>query len=159
MNVRKINQLLDKHFVITGTYDIDSDGRVNVDGNVRLRSDIRVKEMPVKFGQVSMFFSCNANNLVTLVGSPLHVGQEFACYDNPFLNSLDGAPTTAGEFICGYKPTLPLLRLLQYKNLRLLMAPEVVKQILYKYAGTGKKNILMATRELVKAGYKENAKW
>jgi hypothetical protein len=159
MTVEKTQQLLEKHFVINGTYHILSNGHVNVDGTVRLRSDIRVKEIPVQFEEVTMFFLCDNNNLSTLVGSPKHVGQDFVCSSNPFLNSLDGAPLAAAEFVCGYKPKLPLLRLLQYENFRLLMAPPEVKQILNKYAGTGKKGSLAAAVELAQAGFKDNARW
>jgi hypothetical protein len=104
-------------------------------------------------------FNCSNNQLETLDGAPNSVGGSFYC-DNNQLGSLDGAPSSVGrEFWVDYSQSLPLLKLLQYKELDISGAPAVVTEILLKYAGTGKKNILLATRELVKAGFKENARW
>jgi hypothetical protein len=183
VDVKKIQKLLGKHFVIDGKARVDPiTGVVDVDGKVVLRSPIKVAELPVRFGQVGGNFDCSVNQLTTLKGSPNHVGGQFICSFNKLtalegapghvvsdflcglnrvrLNSLDGAPGyVGGKFWVDYNESLPLLRLLQYNHIHVRNAPKVVTQILNKYAGTGKKGMLGAGVELARAGFKDNARW
>jgi hypothetical protein len=104
-------------------------------------------------------FYCDNNQLYTLAGAPLSVGGNFWCYQNP-LTTLEGAPNSVErKFVIDYNPNLPLLRLLQYKAVRIHNAPTPVKDIMTNYAGTGKRGMLGAGVELTRAGFKANARW
>jgi hypothetical protein len=97
--------------------------------------------------------------LTSLKGAPDHVGRWFSCRDNP-LNSLEGAPAHVDRmFYVSFLDDLPLLRLLEYDQFSLRDAPDLVQDIMNKYAGTGKKGMLGAAVELTKAGFKANARW
>ena len=109
---------------INGTWKV-VDGRVNVNGSVRL-SELNLTRIPIKFGTVSRDFSCSRNpltslegaprsvggdfycqhtRLTSLEGAPMSVGGDFWCYDSP-LTSLDGAPrSVGGTFVCN--PGMP----------------------------------------------------
>lgn len=103
-----------------------------------------------------------ANNLLTnLVGAPKVVPGMFTCHENP-LKSLKGIPDTIGKVLTvSYEPNLPLLRVLTYPKLRIQLvdAPVDVYNILMKYEGQGKQGALACAAELIKLGYKGNARW
>jgi hypothetical protein len=81
-------------------YTINSDGSVDVDGDVYL-SDENLTKLPLKFGEVSDIFFCENNKLTSLEGSPSSVGGSFLCHKNK-LRTLDGAPQSVGrDFYCG----------------------------------------------------------
>ena len=84
---------------IRGTYTINDDGSIDVEGDVDL-SRKKLTKIPFNFGKVSGDFYCYDNQLTSLKGSPNNVGGNFSCYDNQ-LTSLDGAPNTVGgDFYC-----------------------------------------------------------
>jgi hypothetical protein len=89
------------NMVVEGSYTIQSDGTVDVDGSVYIVG-LGFKEIPVKFGKVTGNFDCSRNNLTSLVGSPQSVGGFFRClFSN--LTSLMGAPkSVGGGFYCDY---------------------------------------------------------
>ena len=179
VDTTKVKHDLDKYFKTTGTVKIDPfTGVVDVDGDVVLKRG-NTKKLPVKFGTVSGYFYCYGKNLVSLSGSPRHVGGDFDCYDNQ-LTSLEGAPNHVGDvfrcvynpltslegapdhvhmFSCSYSKLLPVLRLIAYPYVTLLGSPSEVEDIIIKYAGQGKPGALRAAAELIRAGYKENARW
>jgi hypothetical protein len=179
VDVKEIKKLLAKHFKIKHNAKIDPQtGVVDVDGDAELRT--KVKHLPVKFGTVGGSFFCNHNQLTTLEGAPHSVGYNFYCNHNQLTNlkgapssvdrnfwcginpltTLEGAPQeVGGDFFVTYSKNLPLLRLLQYKKVNIVDAPERVQDIMIKYAGTGKKGMLAAGVELTKAGFKNNARW
>ena len=66
---------------IKGTYTINADGSIDVQGNVYL-SDKELTELPLTFGKVSGDFSCSYNQLTSLEGAPKEVGGDFNCSDN-----------------------------------------------------------------------------
>lgn len=104
-------------------------------------------------------FSCNDNQLTHLKDAPASVGGHFRCHGNPLVN-LQGAPTSVGgNFYCDYNPHLSLLRVLNYTQFAIFEAPDLVTQIMKRYAGTGKAGAIKAAVELVQAGYKDNARW
>jgi len=104
-------------------------------------------------------FDCSENNLSTLEGAPDHVGGNFWCNTNK-LTSLQGAPAyVGGTFFCTYNAHLPLLRLSMYNNVAIGHAPAQAKQIMDTYVGQGKVGAIKAAAELIRAGYKENARW
>jgi len=80
-------------------YTINSDGTVDVDGNVNLFNKGLTK-LPLKFGNVSGNFDCSYNQLITLEGGPKSVGGDFDCQNNE-LTTLEGCPKTIrGNFDC-----------------------------------------------------------
>ena len=127
-------------------------------------------------------FSCSANKLTSLEHAPSQVGGSFKCDENK-LSSLKGAPhTVGGDFVCDLNPLisleglpkqvraityisysrkLPLLRLLMHDHVSWTNngPPRAVVNIMQKYALTAKAGAIKAAAELIKAGYKENARW
>ncbi len=59
-------------------YSINSDGSIDVDGDVRLPNKKLIK-LPIKFNKVSGSFDCSWNNLISLENSPIEVGGDFIC--------------------------------------------------------------------------------
>jgi hypothetical protein len=83
-------------------YRINSDGTIDVDGNVFLYRELgNMEKLPVKFGKVSGYFYCSSNILTTLEGCPYYVGAYFNCDGNK-LTTLEGCPDYVddGNFYC-----------------------------------------------------------
>jgi hypothetical protein len=165
---------LKKHFEVDGKVNINSTtGLVDVDGDVKLKEEIKVRRLPVSFDRVVGNFDCSSNQLTSLEGAPTSVGGDFYCYNNNLV-SLEGAPTSvgggfdcifnkltslagapthvSGGFWCSYDKNLPLLRLLAYQRIRVLGASLQLYQILKKYAGTGRRGAIQAAREMLELG-------
>ena len=70
-------------------YTINSDGTVDVNGTVYLKSSL-LREIPIQFGAVGSFY-CNHNLLTSLEGCPKEVKGDFFCENNK-LTSLEGCP-------------------------------------------------------------------
>ncbi len=84
---------------IRGTYTINDDGSIDVEGDVDLSRE-KLTKIPFSFGKVSGNFKCTDNQLTSLEGAPNTVGGNFSCYFNQ-LTSLKGAPNTVGDnFYC-----------------------------------------------------------
>jgi len=102
----KVRELLTRKMllkkVIKGSYKINSDGLIDVDGDVdmsrqRINSILRFG----KFGTVTGDFDCSSNSLTSLDGCPEKVGGTFTCFSNN-LTSLEGSPIKAGNFNCSF---------------------------------------------------------
>jgi hypothetical protein len=107
---------------------------------------------------VGGYFSCSDNQLTSLIGAPKSVGGHFNCYNN-LLTSLEGAPTiVGGTFYCTWSKDLPLLRLVNYKKVRVHYQ---VDKIINKYFGQKplKQAILDCQKELIESGFVGNARW
>ena len=79
-------------------YTINSDGSIDVDGDVNLTNK-KLTKLPVKFNKVSGNFYCSSNKL-TLEGGPKEVGGDFYC-SNTQLTTLEGSPKeVGGDFNC-----------------------------------------------------------
>jgi hypothetical protein len=131
------------------------------------------------------FWAYHCANLISLHGAPRWVGGDFKAY-NCALTSLKGAPLMVkGIFevrgnplenydhvpegcaavIVPYNKSAPILRLLVYPEVTFTwdgvtpQAHPAVDHIMRKYAGQGKPGAIKAAAELIRAGYKENAKW
>jgi len=76
-------------------YTINSDGSVNVNGNVTLFNRELIK-LPLKFGKVSGYFNCSLNNLISLEGCPQSVGGYFSCSNNE-LTTLEFCSQSVGS--------------------------------------------------------------
>jgi len=84
---------------IKGTYTINDDGSIDVDGSVELNNK-NLTKIPFKCRNVSGDFYCHNNQLTSLESAPNTVGGSFYCFCNK-LTSLDGAPNTVGDyFVC-----------------------------------------------------------
>jgi hypothetical protein len=75
-------------------YNFNSDGTIDVYGNVNLGSE-NLTKIPIKFNNVSGHFYCAVNNLTSLIGCPKSVGGNFSCFNNE-LTSLEDAPKSVG---------------------------------------------------------------
>jgi hypothetical protein len=78
-------------------YTINTDGTIDVDGNVDLYNKGLIK-IPFNFNRVSGFFYCDNNQLTSLEGAPQSVG-DFYCHNNQ-LTRLEGAPQSVRNFVC-----------------------------------------------------------
>jgi len=76
-------------------YSINSDGSIDVDGNVNLNQR-GLLSLPLRFGKVSGSFEINRNKLTTLVGGPICVGGHYECENNN-LTTLEGCPEYVGK--------------------------------------------------------------
>lgn len=104
-------------------------------------------------------FFCNDNQLTTLDHAPEKVLLDFDCENNPLIN-LTGLPIMIGTCTITWHAQLPLLRCLNSQlSVALTDAPVEVESIINRYVGSGKKGALACAAELIRAGYKENAKW
>lgn len=131
------------------------------------------------------FYAYECEHLTSLMGSPRWVGGSFKAYDCK-LTSLAGAPLVVkGEFVVDgnplenylhvpegctrlilpYNQSAPILRLLEYPKVEFRFngvtkgSHHIVNEIMVKYAGQGKTGAIRAAAELIKAGYRENARW
>ena len=91
---------------ISGTYNINDDGSIDVGGDVIIRNT-NLTKIPFKFRNVRGDFYCYKNQLTSLEGAPNSVGGSFLCSNNQLI-SLDGAPKMIGyNFYCRDNPNLP----------------------------------------------------
>ncbi len=78
-------EFLDKVCYGRESWDLSSDGLVDVYGNVQMR-DMNLTEIPVKFGRVDGWFSCSSNNLTSLNNLPKYIEDGLYIEDNPLHN-------------------------------------------------------------------------
>jgi hypothetical protein len=80
-------------------YTINSDGSIDVDGNVYLSFN-DLTELPLSFNKVTGWFDCSRNKLTSLKGCPRWIGRYFSCGYND-LTSLEFSPDyVGGSFWC-----------------------------------------------------------
>lgn len=111
--------------------------------------------------QVGAGYFAGDNNLENLMHAPEQVPGYFSIQNNPLV-SLEGWPAQGvRECTLTYSAHLPLLRCLQTTNQIHVVnyPPPEINQILNKYKDQGKAGALRAAAELVKSGFKENARW
>lgn len=111
-------------------------------------------------------FRVVAPNLTSLEGAPRHVGG-VCVLSSESLKSLEHLPESYGRLRLAYTPHLPLLRLIDKAPVgwsfvkryggteRGIRAVHIIEH----YQGKGKAGALKAAGELIRAGYKENARW
>jgi hypothetical protein len=147
VNKEEIAQILDRDFTIAGTYTIDDQGVVNVDGDVIHTA--RQSRIYVTFGEVTGRFVSRWRGLKNLKGIPTRMG--------------NGITIT-------YYDGMPVLRCLAADkriNLQATVSHDPnywtdrtrINSILEKYLGKGKAGAILAAAELIKSGYKESARW
>ena len=80
-------------------YTINSDGTIDVDGDVNLsRKDLT--KIPFKFGKVSGYFACSDNKLTSLEGCPKEVVEYFDCSFNILEDLVGGPQEVGGDYYC-----------------------------------------------------------
>lgn len=142
---------------------VNDDGSINFIGSCKLKYAMREHKLPMTMHEVAINFDCSKSNLVSLEGSPRIVGESFLAHENQ-LESLDGLPDSVRLIRLSYFPTLPLLKILFVKGLtRIEFTPyteerDQVTKILYKYLGKGQGAALACGAELVRSGFKGNAR-
>jgi len=117
-----------KKYNITN-YTINSDGSIDVDGDVNLEN-MKLSKLPLKFINVSGDFYCGDNQLTSLEGAPQSVGGYFYCSDNQ-LTSLEGAPqSVGGDFYCGDNPVYKVWMLfIDFSKIELLNDYDPVREV------------------------------
>lgn len=173
-----IAQLCKQHFDLKPSVIEIEDGVVNVPKASVIRLG-PMRQLPVRFGYVHGMFEIGGTGLKTLEGCPHTVGGGFYCrmtdivglaggprevagnywvQENPGLVSLDGAPESCGNLQLTYNPLLRVLPLLRYDDFYIQKAPDQLKEIMFKYKGQGNKGVLKCAAELIKAGFRDNAR-
>ena len=95
-------KILEKN--INGTYEIDENGFVNVDGSVDLSGKSLTSFGDIKFGKVSGSFWCSGNKLISLEHSPKEVGGDFDCSHNKLISLEHSPKEVGGYFRCFRNP-------------------------------------------------------
>ena len=76
---------------VRGTWRINSEGLVDVEGDFNCSGSGIKSLMGIRFGSVGGNFYCHNNQLTSLEGAPREVRGDFYCHENQ-LTSLEGAP-------------------------------------------------------------------
>ena len=117
--------------------------------------------------EVHGFYHADHNQLTDLKGCATRVDRMLSITHNP-LKSLEGLTPGVSHIKLTYNEHMPLLRLLDLPGGFQIPAPDQEswdyseppwEKILEPYMGEGRKGAIKAAAELVKAGYKENARW
>ena len=119
-------------------YTINSDGSIDVDGDVELGA-LNLNKIPLKFNNVSGYFNISSNNITSLEGFPKEVGDSVHCSYNKIstfeyfpnkinkniymnknpLESLEGFYDDYEKLYCDNKEGL-ILKLKRSKKLKLI---------------------------------------
>lgn len=183
-----IHKLMESWFRVKGSYMIQDDLSVDVEGDVHLNITPPGGIIPVKFGVVTGefnvvrcgltslqnaphtvkgFFLCSHNKLTNLVHGPKVVQDTYVIGTNP-LRSLEGFPDTQSPTYVNMryvpKRPVPMLRLLVCEQIDVWSDPDgkpgyQIQEILRSYAGKGKQGAIKCAAELIRAGFKEAARW
>ena len=101
INEQEIHDICEKHNI--KNYTINSDGSIDVDGDVLLYNR-GLSKTPIKFNKVSGYFNCSWEKLTTLEGCPKEIGGNFYCSHNK-LKTLEHSPLIiGGRFYCMNNP-------------------------------------------------------
>ena len=95
MTKQKIKDLCEKYDI--ENYTINDDMSIDVDGDVSL-NNYGLFELPLTFRKVTGYFDCLNNQLTTLKGAPIEVGEHFDANNN-YLTNLDYLPKKIEEDI------------------------------------------------------------
>lgn len=97
MNEQEIHDICEELFI--KEYTINTDGSIDVDGNVYIRN-LDLGKLPLKFNIVHGSFDCSYNNLTTLDGSPKVVGGFFNVSDNNLTSLIGGPVNVKYSYVC-----------------------------------------------------------
>jgi hypothetical protein len=129
-----------------------------IHGNLNVSSN-RLDTLAHAPQRVEGDFVCSNNPITTLVHGPAHVIGAYMANDCA-LTELTGMASHMGYLVdVDYNGHMGLLRCLVAPIIYVEGAPTQVKDILNKYVGEGKPGAIKAAVELIKAGFKDNARW
>ncbi len=153
--VSKLDQLKDSN----GEY---LTGTVNVTGTAAL-NNMKLEQLPVKFGTVGGSFYCDNNRLISLEGVPSIVGGNFTNCSNNRLTSLQGIhklfKRINGTLFIRYNLfETGGIGLILVEGLTRIVADQPAFGIINQYLGQGNKGVLRCQEALHEAGYGEFAK-
>lgn len=97
MNEQKIHDICRVYNI--KNYTINSDGSIDVDGNVDL-TVFNLTKLPLTFNYVSGHFLCSNNYLTSLKGSPRIIGHNFSCTNNNITSLIEGPDRVGGFYYC-----------------------------------------------------------
>lgn len=110
-------------------------------------------------------YSCSYNFLKNFEGAPIDFTGYFVGVGQmgEGFTSVDGLPLEARQVDITYREQLPMLKLLNQKSVHvrqnLTADLHPITDIIEKYAGQGKPGAIKAAAEMIKAGFKDNARW
>jgi len=113
-------------------YTINSDGTVDIDGNVNL-SYKGLTELPLKFGKVSGYFDCGGNKLTTLEGCPQLVGGRFYCGSNKLISLEFCSQSIGGSFNFNSNQLKDLYGFPEFFDNEIYYSSNPVSEILYLF--------------------------
>lgn len=93
-----IESIIRDYWILIANYNINDDGSIDVDGDVKFAENMCFLKLPLQFNKVTGNFDCSGIGLTTLQGVPNRVGGTFNCSYNK-LTSLEYLPTKAGCFV------------------------------------------------------------
>lgn len=124
---------------------------------------------PSAVGEFSMgggTYSCSGNFLKNFEGAPTQFTGYFVGVGQmgTGLETVNGLPPDARQVDITYQKHLPMLKLINQKqvNIRAPLTGELmtdITDILNDHAGKGKPGAIMCAGALIKAGYRDNARW
>jgi hypothetical protein len=164
----QILALFHKHFETTNAQVVVNDqGLVDVlklpdsRNTVVYMRNHQLTKLPVAFGRVEGNLDASRQNIKTLKNFPQVITGNLYTEDNRNLRQFYdfNIKEIQGVWYTDYKESQHLLKMLVAHNIQLTDAPKEVTQIMNTHAGKGRTGILRATVELIKAGFKENARW
>ena len=97
MSEQEIHDICEELFI--KEYTINTDGSIDVDGNVYIRN-LYLSKLPLKFNIVHGSFDCSYNNLTTLDGSPKVVGGFFNVSYNKLTSLIGGPVNVKYSYVC-----------------------------------------------------------
>lgn len=84
---------------ISGKYEINIDGRIDVHGGVDIRH-CNLNKIPLAFGRIDGDFKCTGSNLRSLKNAPSYVSNNFTCDDNLLTSLRYGPIFVGGNYDC-----------------------------------------------------------
>jgi hypothetical protein len=173
MRKNKFDQIPVQFGTVTGSFEVTSVGIQSLDGCPRMVKgsfscmgcDLTSLEGGPE--QVEGFYEAQHNRLTNLKGCAIRVTNMLNVTHNP-LTSLEGLTPGVSHIKVTYDEKLPLLRLLDLPGgFQIPDADQAPwdyseppwEKILEPYSAEGKKQALKAAAELIRAGYKSNARW
>ena len=117
--------------------------------------------LPVSFGRVEGNFDASRSNIKTLKNFPQVITGNLYTEGNRNLRQFYdfNIQEIQGMWYTDYKQSQHLLKMLVARKIQLTDAPREVSDILNKYVGQGKPGAIKCAAELIRAGFKENARW
>lgn len=108
--------------------------------------------------RVGIYVVEEGNPIMNLKGVATHIGRNLNVFVNT-LTDLSDMPVNLDFFYAGYNKQMPILRLCMVKRPYLQNATVGMQRIIDQHAGSGKKGALAFAADLIRAGYKDNARW